>query len=182
MHSVIAVFGSSSVSVGDAPYRDARALGSSLADSGFAVATGGYGGTMEAVSRGAAESGGHVVGVTAPDVFPMRRGPNAFVIEERPMATLTERIHELVSTTEAAVALPGSLGTLTELLVYWNEAQVARMRNGTSRPIITVGEPWATLVPDIARTITADGDLIVHCETVDAVVPTLVDCMRAVGS
>lgn len=35
-----------------------------LAERGHIVLNGGYIGTMEAVSRGAAEAGGHVIGVT----------------------------------------------------------------------------------------------------------------------
>ena len=55
---IITVFGSSRPENGHADYADAFELGRSLATAGFDVCTGGYGGVMEAVSRGASEAGG----------------------------------------------------------------------------------------------------------------------------
>jgi len=50
-------------------------------------------GTMEAVSRGAAEAGGHVIGVTCEDIEKWRPiGANAWVKEEWRKKTLTERL------------------------------------------------------------------------------------------
>jgi len=60
----IAVFGSSRPREGDAEYVLARALGAELASRGFVVYSGGYGGVMEVVSRGAKESGGRTLGIT----------------------------------------------------------------------------------------------------------------------
>ena len=50
---VVTVFGSSRPHEGDADYEEARILGRCLAKHGFFVCSGGYGGVMEAVSRGA---------------------------------------------------------------------------------------------------------------------------------
>ncbi len=50
---VITVFGSSRPQPGSQAYETAQALGAALAKSGFVVANGGYGGTMEATARGA---------------------------------------------------------------------------------------------------------------------------------
>jgi len=54
----IAVYGSSLVSERDPGYRLAYDLGAELARQGATVVTGGYGGVMEAASRGAAEAAG----------------------------------------------------------------------------------------------------------------------------
>src|SRR3974390_2511570 len=62
---IVTVFGGSRPEAGAAEYEEARALGAALSKRGLAVCTGGYGGTMEAASRGAKESGGKVYGVTA---------------------------------------------------------------------------------------------------------------------
>ena len=64
----VSVFGSSKPTPGDKTYTEALELGSLLAKRGHTVLTGGYMGTMEAVSRGAAEAGGHVIGVTCSDI------------------------------------------------------------------------------------------------------------------
>ncbi|MGH9167487.1 MAG: LOG family protein, partial [Acidimicrobiia bacterium] len=103
---VVAVFGSSSAEPGAPDYEDARRLGRLLAEAGVAVATGGYGGLMEAVSSGAHQAGGRVIGVTVPTVFPDRPAANPFVGEERRAESLTERIHQLTDLAEAAIALP----------------------------------------------------------------------------
>ena len=55
--------------------------------------TGGYIGTMEAVSRGAAEAGGHVIGVTCEEIEAWRPvRVNAWVKEEIRRKTLMERL------------------------------------------------------------------------------------------
>jgi predicted Rossmann-fold nucleotide-binding protein len=149
-----------------------------LAAGGVVVATGGYGGAMEAVSSGAAASGGRVIGVTAPAVFPHRAGPNSHVTEERPADTLGSRIEDLVSISEAAIALPGSLGTATELLVAWNVAYVARFSDRSPKPVIAVGDPWQQLVPHLSRILGTDGALVITVETVDDAVT---EVLRRIG-
>src|SRR5437879_13163154 len=61
---IVTVFGSSRPREGDADYEEARILGRALAKHGFSVCSGGYGGGMEAVSRGAKEGGGKTYGGT----------------------------------------------------------------------------------------------------------------------
>jgi len=64
MKTLITVFGGSRCSTDSAEYRDAVKLGRLLAGQGFTVVCGGYGGVMEAVSRGARAAGGEVLGIT----------------------------------------------------------------------------------------------------------------------
>jgi uncharacterized protein (TIGR00725 family) len=157
---VIAVFGSSGGCPGEPGYEAARTCGRLLAEAGYGVATGGYGGTMEACSRGAAEAGGRVIGVTAPGAFPQRAGANAWVAEELPAATITERLHTIMSLSAAAITLDGSIGTLTELLVAWNIAYIDRLAGLTPKPVLAVGPAWARLVPELATTIATDPSLV----------------------
>ncbi len=167
---VIAVFGASRSAPGDGLYEQGVECGRLLAEAGYAVATGGYGGLMEAVSRGAHGAGGHVVGVTAPEVFPDRTGANSFVIEEWKAAHLMERIHEMTRLSAAAITLPGSLGTLTELVAAWNLGFVARFSGGTPKPLITVGEAWRTIVADLAGVLDTDAALVTCVGDVPAAV------------
>jgi predicted Rossmann-fold nucleotide-binding protein len=64
----ISVFGGSSPKPGEAAYDQAYQLGKLIGEAGFTVLTGGYIGTMEAISRGTAEAGGKVVGVTCDQI------------------------------------------------------------------------------------------------------------------
>ena len=112
----ITVFGGSHPKIGSPAYAEAYELGKLLAQAGHAVLTGGYIGTMEAVSCGAAEAGGHVIGVTCDEIEKWRGvKANAWVREERHFQTLEQRLIELVHACDAAIALPGGPGTLTEI-------------------------------------------------------------------
>src|SRR5512142_341993 len=104
----ISVFGGSQPIDGSASYAEAQALGRLLAERGHTVLTGGYIGVMEAVSRGAHEAGGHVIGVTCADIERWRpRAANQWVKEEIRKETLVERLHTLIHESDAALAMPG---------------------------------------------------------------------------
>jgi len=140
----ITVFGGSYPKEGDAAYAEAYQLGKLLALAGHSVLTGGYIGTMEAVSRGANEAGGHVIGVTCADIEAWRGvRANAWVQEERRFATMQERLIELVLACDAAIALPGGPGTLTEIALTWNLMIVASI---PPKPLILTGAGWKTLM------------------------------------
>jgi len=140
----ISIFGGSQPRPGSPAYLEAYELGKLLASAGHIVLTGGYIGTMEAVSRGAAEAGGHVVGVTCDEIEKWRPvTPNAWVKEERRFATLQERLNELVRGCDAAIALPGGPGTLTEIALTWNLMIVHALK---PKPLILVGAGWEAVV------------------------------------
>src|SRR5712692_8397235 len=133
---VITVFGSSRPQEGDADYEQARALGRALAAAGFAVCSGGYGGVMEGVSRGAKETGGHTLGVTT-DFFAARA--NRWVDEEVRVATWQARLFELVRRGAGYVACKGGTGTLVELAVVW---EMLNKRVMSGKPFVVLGEFW----------------------------------------
>lgn len=139
----ITIFGGAQPQPGTPPYEDAYRLGKMLAERGHIVLTGGYIGTMEAVSRGAAEAGGHVIGVTCAEIENWRpTAANAWVKEERRKETLLERLQELISACDAAIALPGGPGTLTEISLMWNLLVVESIHR---RPLILVGDGWQSI-------------------------------------
>jgi uncharacterized protein (TIGR00730 family) len=151
---VISVFGSSAPTPGSPGYEEARTVGRLLAEAGFAVATGGYCGTMEAVSQGAAEAGGRVIGVTCDQIEVFRPlGPNRFVTEEIRFPTLPERVQHLVRENDGMIVLSGGIGTLSELAMAWSLLQVAEI---PARPLVLLGEIWqgtmrAFFNPDFIR-------------------------------
>jgi uncharacterized protein (TIGR00730 family) len=138
--TAITVFGGSRVEPETEEYVAAVELGRALARRGLTVVTGGYHGIMEAVSRGAKETGGHVIGVTV-DVIArnFQRLPNAYLDQEVRTAQLLERIDKMIELGAGYVVLPGGAGTLAELSIVWNLAQLGALQG---KPLVVVGHGW----------------------------------------
>lgn len=142
---IVSVFGSALVDPGTPDYDEARSLGRALAEAGYTIMTGGYGGAMEAASRGAHEAGGRVIGVTV-DLFEkrgFRAGPNPYIDELIHYDTLSDRLRHLVAQCGAAVALPGGIGTLSEIALTWSLLQVGEI---DAKPLIVMGKVWSDLL------------------------------------
>ncbi len=140
----VSVFGGSSPKPGSEAYQQAYKLGKLIGDAGLTVLTGGYMGTMEAVSRGASEAGGHVIGVTSDAIEAFRPiGPNQWVAEEWRCQTLRQRLNKLIDNCDAAFALPGGVGTLLEICLTWNELVIDAI---DPKPLILIGDGWHTLM------------------------------------
>jgi uncharacterized protein (TIGR00730 family) len=137
---VITIFGSSRPEEGHADYAEAVELGKALAQAGFAVCTGGYGGVMEGVSRGAREAGGRVLAVTSSFFKPRA---NRWVDEEITMPTWQERLFELVRLGDGYVACKGGTGTLVELAVVWEMLNKKAMEH---RPFVVLGNFWQPIL------------------------------------
>ena len=136
----VAVFGGANARPEDETYAQAVTMGANLARAGHVVMTGGYIGMMEAASKGAAEAGGHVIGVTCDEIESFRpMKPNQWVKEEWRYVTLTDRMINLINRCDAAIALPGGVGTLAEISVLWNQILVHAI---PLKPMILVGEGW----------------------------------------
>lgn len=145
----VSVFGGSQPTPDSLAYEQARQLGEILANRGHVVLTGGYIGTMEAVSRGAAEAGGHVIGVTCGEIERWRDvGKNRWVKEEWRKQTLVERLQVLIRECDAALALPGGPGTLTEITLMWNLMIVEAMHR---RPLVLVGNGWQSVIDQLFK-------------------------------
>ena len=143
---VITVFGSSRPREGQPDYETARELGRRLAEHGFAVCSGGYGGVMEAVSRGAKESGGRVVGVTAKT---FHSHTNRWVDEEIRVESWRDRLFELIRRGDGYVACKGGTGTLAELAVVWEMQNKGLMRG--AKPFVMLGHFWTPVLELMTR-------------------------------
>jgi uncharacterized protein (TIGR00730 family) len=146
--SIVSVFGSNAPREGEPGYEEARALGRRLAQAGYVVATGGYAGTMEATSRGAKEAGGYAVGVTTSVFDKVRLGPNSYLDEEIKFPTLIQRLYHLVTLAEAWVALPGGIGTLSEVALTWSLMQAGEVKR---QPFVVVGPTWRRLLQEFSE-------------------------------
>ncbi|HTP13260.1 MAG TPA: LOG family protein [Bacteroidota bacterium] len=136
MTRIVTIFGSSTPQPGSRDYDAAYECGKLLAEAGFTICNGGYGGTMEAAAKGARSSGGTTIGVTVAD-WP--RKANEWIQEEIRAADLAERIQRLIGLGNAYVVLRGGTGTLLELayvLELINKDIIPR------KPIVLLGDTW----------------------------------------
>jgi len=144
--NVVSIFGTGRAQPGEPAFLLAEQVGRALARAGFAIANGGYDGTMHAVAKGAAEAGGTVIGVTC-RAF-KNSVANEFVTREVVTDSLEERLHKLVEVGRAYVILPGGTGTLLELAMVWELKNKGFLDR--TRPVILVGEFWRPLVDLVA--------------------------------
>ena len=112
----IAVFCSSSNHIADHYKQSAFLLGKLIAETGNTLVYGGAtGGLMDAVAEGAQSKNGKIIGVIPHAVVKMNRQsslPSELIMVE----TMSERKALMKSLTDAFVVLPGSYGTLDEML------------------------------------------------------------------
>ena len=137
---IVTVFGSSRPREGDAEFATALSLGAELAAKGFIVCSGGYGGVMEAVSRGAKEAGGRTLGITS-SFFQAK--VNRWIDQEIRVKSWQERLFMLVRRGHGYVTCQGGTGTLVELAIVWemiNKGAMAR------KPLVILGEFWRPVV------------------------------------
>ena len=143
--NIISIFGTGSAKPGDDAFVLAEQLGRALAKTGWVIANGGYGGTMLAGAKGAADAGGTVIGVTC-QAFGGKA--NRHVTREIITSSLDERIETLVRLGSAYVVLPGGTGTLLELAKVWELKNKGFLPD--DKPIILLGDYWRPLVDLVA--------------------------------
>lgn len=134
------MFGSSRSLEGDADYEEARELGRLLAQAGFTICSGGFGGSMEAVSRGTREGGGQTIGVTV-DVI--KGTGNRWLDEEIKTETIFRRIEHMVTIGNGFAVLRGGAGTLAEMALTMNLLYVNALQ---PRPLVVIGPDWKALL------------------------------------
>ena len=139
---IIAIFGSGGTQPNDDAFKLAEKIGLLLAEAGFTVINGGYGGTMLAAAKASSRAGGKTIGVTC-KAFGAGRA-NEYISKEIVTETLDERLDTLIKTAQAYVVLPGSTGTLLELAKVWELKNKGFINN--NKPVILVGEFWQPLL------------------------------------
>jgi uncharacterized protein (TIGR00730 family) len=149
----VGVMGSARLTEDDERWLQAHELGELLAGAGFVIVTGGYGGLMTAVSRGAHEKGGRVIGL------PMQHWegikPNRWNAGLRWSSDYGTRINHILRC-DAVIALPGGIGTLSEMAMAWAASQT----EGRSVPLVLFGNCWPPVIEAIREhLVVGDADL-----------------------
>ncbi|MCJ7692736.1 MAG: LOG family protein [Sedimentisphaerales bacterium] len=142
---VVTIFGAGNAKPEDKAYKLAFETGSLLAEAGFTIANGGYGGSMLAAAQGAAKTGGKTIGVTCRK---LASKPNKFISREITTDSLEQRLDTLVKLGQAYVVLPGATGTLLELAMVWELKNKGFLK--PEKPIILLGGFWKPLLKMIA--------------------------------
>jgi len=147
----VTIFGSARSDPGSPDYELARKIARRLAESGFAIITGGGPGMMEAANRGCREGGGLSIGCNIE--LPHEQGLNAYVDLGIEFKYFFARKTMFVKYADAFVIMPGGFGTLDELFEALTLIQTGKIRNF---PVVLVGSAYwrgmldwmrATLLP-----------------------------------
>jgi hypothetical protein len=147
----VTAFGSSAPKPGEREYDEAERLGAAFGAAGVAVCTGGYGGVMEAISKGAREAGAKATGVTIVGGW---GEPNRYLTRVVERETLFARVETLIAEGDAYVALPGGTGTLLEIAAVWEFLNKGFL---DPKPFVAVGEMWAPTIEAMDARLKAEG-------------------------
>ena len=151
----VTVFGSARTPRDHHEYAVGRALGTALAEAGYAVITGGGPGVMEAANKGCSEAGGFSVGLGIE--LPFEQGLNDWVDLGINFRYFFARKTMFVKYSQAFVCLPGGFGTLDELFEALTLVQTKKV---TKFPVVLLGvDYWGGLYDWIARTVLDSGKI-----------------------
>jgi uncharacterized protein (TIGR00730 family) len=178
----VTVFGSARTPAGHPHYALAHRIGRSLAESGYAVITGGGPGCMEAANRGCQEGGALSVGCNIE--LPHEQDLNPYVDLGVEFRYFFARKTMFVKYADAFVILPGGFGTLDELFEALTLIQTGKIRHF---PVILVGsEYWRGLLDWVRNVLlrynaisAADLDLLRLTDDADEVVRIVKEARRS---
>ncbi|MDK4275809.1 TIGR00730 family Rossman fold protein [Corynebacterium accolens] len=149
----VTVFGSARTSPEDTSYKMAEELGRKLAESAYAVITGGGPGIMEAANKGAHEGDGLSVGLGIE--LPHEQGLNKYVDLGLNFRYFFARKTMFLKYSQAFVCLPGGMGTMDEFFEVLCMVQTGKV---TNYPIVLMGtEYWSGLLEWMKNTLAAGG-------------------------
>jgi uncharacterized protein (TIGR00730 family) len=177
--AAVAVFGSARIKEDHPWYEAARSLGRKLAETGFAVITGGGPGLMEAANRGASEAEGLSIGCNIE--LPFEQMGNPYSNLSINFRYFFVRKTMFVKYTEGFVIFPGGFGTLDELFEALTLVQTTKINRF---PIILYDSNyWRGMLDWVEQTMLPAGmispedlNLLIVTDSLDEVCETLVDC------
>ncbi|MCA1666002.1 MAG: TIGR00730 family Rossman fold protein [Thermomicrobia bacterium] len=151
----VTVFGSARTPESDPMYAAAQAVGTVLAQAGFATITGGGPGIMEAANRGAMGAGGVSVGANIE--LPFEQGLNRYVNLALNFRYFFVRKTMFAKYAEGFICFPGGFGTLDELFESLTLIQTGKLG---MFPVVLFGRAyWQGLLDWIASTVLAEGKI-----------------------
>jgi hypothetical protein len=143
MKTTISVFGSAQVKKDSTQYIEAQKIGAILGRRGFDLLCGGFGGVMEAVCRGAIETGAKTTGV---GLNSFTASPNSYIDKYLSVEDLSERLEYFRENSSLILGMPGGIGTLTEVMFFWDMSKAGLE---TNRDIFLYGNCWKKLITQL---------------------------------
>lgn len=156
--AAVSIFGSTKTRPKDNDYQKAEETARRLVKEGYAIATGGGPGIMEAANKGAKEAGGVSVGLNID--LPEEQEPNKYIGTYLNFRYFFVRKVMFVKYAVAFVIFPGGFGTLDEL---FEPLQLIQTQKIKPFPVILVGkEYWRGLLNWIKEVLLARGKISSH--------------------
>ncbi len=149
---IVSIFGSGKVKENSNEYKEAYNLGKLIAEAGYTLCNGGYGGIMEATAKGAKSKGGKTIGVL---VESFGTESNEYIDEKIITKSLFDRLSTLIKLGQAYIILPGATGTLVELAIVWEFINKGLMN---IKPIIIIGDFWENIINTINSRLLFEGN------------------------
>ena len=151
----VTIFGSARFRPDNPYYEKAERLARELAESGYAVITGGGPGIMEAGNKGALEAGGRSLGLNID--LPHEQAPNAYQTDTLRFRYFFTRKVMLVKYSVAFVVFPGGFGTIDELFEALTLIQTKKIK---PFPVYLIGvEFWRGLLQWLQGTLSRHGTI-----------------------
>jgi len=156
--AAVSIFGSTKTRPKDNDYQKAEETARRLVKEGYAIATGGGPGIMEAANKGAKEAGGVSVGLNID--LPEEQKPNKYIGTYLNFRYFFIRKVMFVKYAVAFVIFPGGFGTLDEL---FEPLQLIQTQKIKPFPVILVGkEYWRGLLNWIKEVLLVRGKISSH--------------------
>jgi len=154
--NIVTFLGSARIKEGTKYYEAARTLAARLVtEHGFAIASGGGPGIMEAANRGAYEAGGKSLGMTI--ALAHEQHTNKYVTDEMNFQYFFTRKVVMSFSARGYVYFPGGYGTMDELFEFLTLIQTKKM---PATPVFLYGTDfWAPISAFIQQTL-EEQDLI----------------------
>ena len=133
----VSVFGSARAKTSDPYYRLAEKTGKLFSKAGFAVITGGGSGIMEAVNKGASETGGKSIGLNI--IIPHEQETNRYVNMELKFRYFFCRKVMFLRYASGFVFLPGGYGTMDEL---FESLTLIQNHREAAFPVVMIGRSY----------------------------------------
>lgn len=140
-----ALFGGSKNDKNSKEYIQTLEIGKYLAELGYTVKNGGYGGMMEAVSKGVVQNGGKSIGVTCSQVS-FEIG-NEYLSEVIATDKLYDRLKILIEETSIFIVQKGGIGTLAEAFLVLDIMR--KERRNLPPNVFFVGNVWNLFIQEL---------------------------------